>query len=80
MWKSRAVGLLIAAVGGAVLGFLVSQVTDQSDEYLFVYRIGIPGVLLLTAPAILAVVFGLHLLFAPRSAIRRWTPKLPRRS
>lgn len=75
MWRSRASGLFIAAAGAAILAFLWSQVTDRSGDYLFIYRIGIPGVLLLTGLGALAVVFGAHLFCAPTSALRRWIPR-----
>ena len=80
MWKSRLAGLLIASAGGALLGFLWSQMMDSSQDYLFIYRAGIPIVLLLAAAGIMAVVFGLHLLVAPKSAVRRWTPRLGRKA
>lgn len=80
MWLSRLSGLIIAAAGGSVVGFLWSQVLDRSGDGLFVQRLGIPGVLLLSAAGIIAFVFGSHLLVAPKSAVRRWTGRSARRA
>jgi cytochrome c biogenesis protein CcdA len=80
MWKSRLAGVVIAAVGASVLGFLWSQMMDQSNDYLLIYRIGIPGDLILSALGLMAIVFGLHLLFAPRTAVRAWTPRITRKT
>ncbi|MEI9964582.1 MAG: hypothetical protein WDM92_07655 [Caulobacteraceae bacterium] len=73
-------GLAVAAAGAGVIVLLWLQVMDQSGGALFVERIGIPGVLLLTVAATLSLVFGLHLLAAPGSAVRRWTPDQHRRT
>lgn len=80
MWLSRLSGLVLAAAGGSLIGFLWSQVLDESGDYLFIHRIGIPGVLLLAAAGIIAFVFGVHFLIAPRSAVKRWTGRLQRRA
>ena len=79
MWKSRVSGLLIAVAGGGLMGFLWWQVLDRSNFGEFIYRVGIPGVLILAAIGTMAVVFGVHLLVAPQSAIRRWTPRIARK-
>lgn len=80
MWLSRLAGLVILAAGGGLLGFLWLQAADRSGNYLFVHRIGPPGVLLLAAAGMIGFVFGVHLLIAPRSAVKRWTPRLQRKA
>jgi len=76
MWISRAFGLGLAAAGAALLGFLWSQMWDRSQDFLFIYQIGIPGALALGLLGLTAFFFGVHLVVAPRSAIRHWTPRI----
>ena len=80
MWLSRMFGLLLAAGGAGLLGFLWSQVLDLPGRTNFTYRIGVPGALLLAALGIILFFFGMHLFIAPRSAVRRWTPRPRRRT
>ena len=73
MWRSRLIGLAVAAGGAGLLGFLWTQMSGRSQ---FLYAIGIPGALFLGAIGVTLLVFGAHLLIAPKSAARRWTPGL----
>lgn len=75
MWLSRIAGLLIAAIGGAVLAFILTQMLRRSGETAVLFALGIPGVTLLAAAGLILLLFGLHLLAAPRHAIRSWTPR-----
>jgi len=75
MWLSRLIGLLLAAIGAAVLGFFWIQMLRRSGEAAIMFTLGIPGVMLAAAAALILLVFGLHLLVAPRHAIRSWTPR-----
>ena len=80
MWLSRSIGVTIAACGAALLAAMWVQLHDRGGGYPLIVRIGIPGVLLLAALALVCLMFGVHLAVAPRSAVRRWTPLRPRRS
>ncbi len=71
MWKSRLTGLVLAVLGACLFGFVLVQ-GNRTIEALFVYRWGLPVVLLLGMVGLITLVFGVHLLMAPRSAARRW--------
>ena len=73
MWTSRFIGLAVAAAGAGLLAFLWWQMSGTSH---FLYAIGIPGALFLGAVGATVLVFGAHLLIAPKSAVKRWAPGL----
>jgi len=79
MWKSRLTGLILAVTGGVLFAFVLGE-GDRTIEALFVYRLGLPVVLLLGLSGLVALVFGIHLLAAPRSAARRWSRPFQRKS
>ncbi|MFI4936115.1 MAG: hypothetical protein ACHP7N_15995 [Caulobacterales bacterium] len=68
MWTSRLMGLAIGAVGAALLVFVFYQTSDHAVDAIYIYKIGLPGLLLLGMVGLIAFAFGSHLLVAPKSA------------
>jgi hypothetical protein len=78
MWKSRLTGLILAILGGGLFAFVLSE-GNRAVEALFVYRWGLPVVLLLGMIGLIVLVFGVHLLIAPNTAARRWARPFQRK-
>jgi hypothetical protein len=82
MWTTRFFGLGVAGAGVGFLLLIWSQLSFEAGPMTpltLPEKAGMSGVLLLIGLGIFAVVFGLDLVFRPRSAVRRWTPRLPPR-
>ncbi|MBS0295211.1 MAG: hypothetical protein JSR45_02800 [Proteobacteria bacterium] len=70
MLHVRLLGFLIAAVGVVLIVFLWTDVAAGPSR--FAITAGIPIFMLTLAAAMIAVVFGAHLVALPRSAKRTW--------
>src|SRR5271167_3078752 len=79
MWISRLTGVVIALIGGVMFAFALRPGASQAMDAIVIYRIGMPGVLLIGMVGLIAFAFGVHLAVAPRSAVRRWSPGLGRK-
>jgi hypothetical protein len=82
MWTARLFGFAVAGAGAALLLLVWTQlsvVIAPMTRLTLAEKAGMSGVLLLIGLGIFAVVFGLDLALQPRSALKRWTPRLPPR-
>jgi hypothetical protein len=64
----------VVAIAGAIVLFLVfHEVYLSPARSALVFTVGMPGVLIIAMGAVIALVFGIHLLGTPRHAVRTWS-------